>query len=338
MGLKEIAQRAGVSKTTVSLALNGHKGVGHKTRMKIIKIAEEMNYRVPAERTYPQPQQGVIVLAKLSKHGLLLNEDQNTFIVNYIDGINQVVKEYGYSFEIITQTLETLTPFIAEMQNKQPKGIIVLGTELQALDIQCLEDLCCPYIVIDTYFEHLEADFINMGNIGSVHNIISYLVEKRHATIKMVTSTVRSGNITLREQGFILAMTEHGLALSEESFIAVKPGFNGAYTEMLAYLHKGGTLPQALFCYNDIAAFGVIKALKEAGYAVPRDVSIIGFDDLPMSAMMEPRLTTIRTPNQYIGALAARTIVEKIIAKDKGEIVGILVHGKLIIRDSVIDR
>lgn len=338
MGIKEIAQKAGVSKTTVSLALNGHKGVSHETRLEIIRIAKEMNYRVPGERIYAQPQHGVIVLAKLSKHALLLNEDQNTFIVNYIEGINHVVKEYGYSFEIITQTLESLTPFITEMQNKQPKGIIVLGTELNPLDIQCLEDLCCPYIIIDTYFEHLEADFINMGNIGAVYNIIGYLVKSRHTDIMMVTSSISSGNISLRERGFNLAMNEYGLTPSEKSFITVKPGFNGAYIEMLAYLHEGGHLPQALFCFNDIAAFGVIKALKEAGYKVPRDVSVIGFDDLPMSSMMEPRLTTIRIPNQYIGALAARKIVEKILAKTKNDPVGILVHGKLVIRESVIDR
>lgn len=338
MGIKEIANKAGVSKTTVSLALNGHKGVGHETRMTIIKIAKEMNYRVPVERSYTLPQHGVIVLAKLSKHGLILNEDQNTFIVNYIEGINQVIKEYGYSFEIISHTLESLTPFISEMKTKQPKGIIVLGTELSSLDIQCLEDLSCPYVIIDTYFEQLEADFINMGNIGSVYNIISYLVKGHHTDIRMVTSTVSSGNISLRERGFTQAMNEYGLTLSEQSFIPVKPGFNGAYIDILAYLQDGGHLPQALFCFNDIAAFGVIKALKEAGYKVPKNVSVIGFDDLPMSSMMEPRLTTIKIPNQHIGALAARTIVRKIIAKTKEAPVGILVHGKLMIRESVIDR
>ncbi|HAF86259.1 MAG TPA: LacI family transcriptional regulator [Sphaerochaeta sp.] len=338
MGIKEIAEKAGVSKTTVSLALNGHKGVGHETRMAIIRIAKEMNYRVPGERSYALPQHGVIVLAKLSKHGLILNEDQNTFIVNYIEGINQVVKEYGYSFEIITHSLESLTPFISEMKSKQPKGIIVLGTELSSPDIQCLKDLSYPYVIIDTYFEQLEADFITMGNIGSVYTIISYLVKRHHTDIRMVTSTVSSGNISLRERGFIQAMNEYGLTLSEQSLIPVKPGFNGAYKEMLAYLQGGGHLPQALFCFNDVAAFGVIKAIKEAGFKVPRDVSVIGFDDLPMSSMMEPRLTTVKIPTQHIGALAARTIVEKIIAKTKEAPMDILVHGKLVIRESVIDR
>ncbi|MBI9095968.1 MAG: LacI family DNA-binding transcriptional regulator [Sphaerochaeta sp.] len=338
MGIKEIAEKAGVSKTSVSLALNGHKGVGLETRMTIIKLAKEMNYRVPGERSYALPHHKVIVLAKLSKHGLILNEDQNSFIVNYIEGINQVVKKHGYSFEIITHTLESLTPFIAEMKSKQPTGIIVLGTELSSLDIQSLKDLNYPYVVIDTYFEQLEADFITMGNIGAVFTIISYLVERHHTDIRMVTSSVRTGNISLRERGFMQAMNEYGLTLSVQSLIPVQPGFKGAYEDMLAYLQGGGHLPQALFCFNDVAAFGVIKALKEAGFKVPRDVSVIGFDDLPMSSMMEPRLTTIRVPNQHIGALAARTIVEKIIAKTKEAPLGILVHGKLVIRESVIDR
>jgi LacI family transcriptional regulator len=132
---------------------------------------------------------------------------------------------------------------------------------------------------------------------------------------------------------------EHfGLPFSKQSLIPVQPGFEGAYKDMLSYLKEKKDLPQAFFCFNDVAAFGVIKALKDCGYKVPQDVSIIGFDDLPMSLMMEPRLTSVRVPTQLIGSLAARSLVEMLGPKTIHSSKGVLVHGKLVIRDSVIDR
>lgn len=338
MGIKEIAEKAGVSKTTVSLALNGHKGVSEEMRLHIVALAKEMNYRVPGNRSYIQRQNGIIVFAKLSRHGLILNSDQNNFIVNYIEGIHHIVKEFGYSFEINTQRIETMDTFIAEINQKQPKGLIVLGTELKPEDILSLASLSVPYIVLDTYYEHIATDFVTMANISAVHTLVEHFVDKHHSDIMMVASGIATGNIAMRERGFRLAMEHYGLTISEQSFITVQPGFEGAYRDMLCYIHAKKHIPQALFCYNDVAAFGVIKALKDCGYAVPKDISIIGFDDLPMSLMMEPRLTSISVPTQRIGAIAARSLVEMLLSKSPHTIKSVLVQGKLVVRESVLDR
>lgn len=338
MGIKEIAEKAGVSKTTVSLALNGHKGVSDETRSAILKLAKEMDYRVPCERSYEQVLQGNIVFAKLSKHGLILNEDQHHFIVNYIEGIHQVVKEYGYSFEIITQRIDAIETFIADINKNHPKGIIVLGTELKPEEVSRLSGLQVPYLVLDTYFEQLAIDFVSMGNIGAVHNLVGYLVKKHHRDIFMVTSSVPTGNISMRERGFRQALEHFDLPYSSESLIPVEPGFKGAYRDMLSYLKDRDRLPQAFFCFNDVAAFGVIKALKDCGYRVPEDISIIGFDDLLMSQMMEPRLTSVHIPTQLIGSIAARSLIERIVSKTHHVPKGVLIHGELIVRESVLDR
>ncbi|MGE4526180.1 MAG: substrate-binding domain-containing protein, partial [Sphaerochaeta sp.] len=83
---------------------------------------------------------------------------------------------------------------------------------------------------------------------------------------------------------------------------------------------------------------GVMKALKEAGYVIPRDISIIGFDDLPMSSMMDPHLTSIKVPNRQIGRMAAQALLEKLSSKKVYEPVCTLVHGSLMIRDTVMQR
>jgi len=338
MGIKEIAELAGVSKTTVSLALNGQKGVSAKTRSRIAQIAKDMNYQVPTDRSSRHSYHGVIVFTKLRKHGLILNEDQNSFILHYIDGISHAVKDFGYTFEISTRhvdTPESMESFISEINTKQPKGVIVLGTELESADVLALGELEVPYVILDTYFGELTANFVNMANIGAVHNIIKHLSETGHTDIAMVTCTRKSGNVKLRERGFRLGMEFFNQSVSDSSFIPADPGFNGACEGMLKFLDSGRQLPEALFCYNDAAAFGVIKALKGRGISVPDDISIVGFDDLPMSSMMEPHLTSIKVPNEQIGSIAARSIIEQIRFKEAYSPRGTLVSGRLIVRDSV---
>ncbi|HOV62892.1 MAG TPA: LacI family DNA-binding transcriptional regulator [Spirochaetia bacterium] len=338
MGIKEIAEQVGVSKSTVSLALNGRKGVSYDTRMRIIQLAQKMNYRIPSERVYLHPRHSVILFARLRKHGLILNEDQNSFIMDYIDGMNQIVNDLGYTFEIYDYRIESMREFILEVQRKQPEGLIILGTELEAADILTLSALSIPFVVIDTYFDYIPVNFVDMENMGAVHAIIEFFVRTHHQEICMVTCTTKTGNVLMRERGFIGAMDFFSLPMGPDAFIPVRPGFTGAYSDMLQHISSGRNFPQAIFCYNDIAAFGVMKALKESGYMVPQNVSLIGFDDLPMSSMIEPRLTSIKVPNRQIGNMAVRLLIERLTAQKNYNPSVLLIHGNLIIRDSVIDR
>ena len=338
MGIKEIAEKAGVSKTTVSLALNGHKGVSHETRMRILSLAQDMQYRVPGERVLSHPSQGFIMFARFRKHGLILNQDQSSFIMDYIDSINQTVCEAGYTFEIVDYQCQSVSACIGAIQNRRPKGVIILGTELEEQDIQLLESLTVPYVVIDTFFDHVRCDFVDMANIGAVYQLIKYLKDTGNRTIGMVTCSIKSGNVLMRERAFLLAMEELGMQADGDSFFTVEPGFSGACTSMLQHVKTGRSFPQALFCYNDIAAYGTMKALKEHGFSIPEDISLIGFDDLPMSAMMEPHLTSIKVPNHQLGRKAAQLLLEKITSKRTHEPVSVLIGGDLVIRNSVMNR
>ncbi len=338
MGIKEIAEHAGVSSTTVSLALNGRKGVSDATRLRIAEIAEKLDYRVPSERANLTTKLGTIVFAKIRRHGLILNQDQHSFILDYIEGINKGIRNTGYSFEISTQRIQSITEFVQNINYHQPKGLIVLGTELTGDDIISLKKISVPYVVIDTYFEHIAADYVDMANVAALHEIIGHLAVTRHREIGMVTCSIKSGNVIMREKGFKLALEHYGMDSGPHSLIEVQPGFDGAYAVMSRFLNNNGKLPMALFCYNDIAAFGVIKALKEHHVLVPKDISVIGFDDLPMSSMMDARLTSYRIPNREIGSLAVSTILKRISSKAEHSPTGMLVSGKLVSRDSVIKR
>jgi len=338
MGIKEIAELAGVSKTTVSLALNGQAGVSHETRVKVIDLAKKLNYRLPAERSISHPSHGFIMFARLRKHGLLLNKDQSSFIMDYVYSINTAVCEAGYIFEIFDCKFDNIDDCLQEIQDRRPKGVVVLGTELSVEDIQALQSLPIPYVVLDTCFDQIPCDFITMSNITAVFEIVRYLVDSGHRRIAMISCAVKSGNVLMRERGFRQALETFDLADQKQVVFEVDPGFQGAYLGMKKILGNSLSLPQAFFCYNDIAACGIMKALKEVGYAIPEDISVVGFDDLPMSSMMDPPLTSMKVPNRQIGSMATRALLEKISSKKNLQSVMLLANGTLDIRDSVMKR
>ncbi|AEC02469.1 LacI family DNA-binding transcriptional regulator [Parasphaerochaeta coccoides] len=340
MGIKEIAEKAGVSKATVSLALNNQKGVGQEKRAVIQQIAREMNYLAPCKRQGPLSNQGkVIMFSQIKKHGLILNKDQNIFIMDYITAINRAVEEHGYSFELRLHPHTSIQAFVGEVNERYPTGLIILGTELDESDILALEGIQVPYLILDTNFDSIGADFITMANIEAVFQIVRHLKDTGHTDIRMARSREATGNILLREQGFQSALKHFGLRQDSRSVFSISPGFDGAYQDMLSYITQSvGNLPQAIFCFNDVAAFGVIKALKESGINVPQDISIVGFDNLPMASMMDPSLTTIKVPTKEIGRLAARFIMDRIKMKTPAEKCCFMLRGTLITRQSVKNR
>jgi LacI family transcriptional regulator len=339
MGLKEIAEKAGVSKTTVSLALNGQKGVGKETRERILALAREMHYQVPGERGSGKPNRGTILFVRFKKHGLLLNQDQSKFIMDYIDSINCTVCEAGYTFEIFDCRCNSMEKCIDEIKGRSPQGAVILGTEMDRQEFASLDSLPVPFVVIDTYFDDVRCDFVDMENAGTVHQVVRYLEETGHRSIGMASCSVKSGNILMRERGFRLAMERSGLEADPLFSLALQPGFSGAYESMIRYLDSGRKLPEALFCYNDIAAYGTIKALKSRGLTIPGDISLVGYDDLPSSSMMDPPLTSIKIPNHQIGRKAVQLLLEKIESSPRdAEPTSILVGGSLVIRNSVKDR
>ena len=336
MGIKEIAYKAHVSVTTVSLALNGRKGVSEKTRKLIKEIAIEEGYRIPSQRVIESGTQGIIVFAQISSHKKILNKNQHHFIMDYISGIQNALNNTRFSLEIVSLHIAELNFFIEKSNHSNVKGLIILGTELEKDDIELLSQLKAPFVIIDTYFDTVKAHFIDMNNIQGVFQAIDYCVKKGHKNIKMVTSSISTGNIEMRERGFLYALETHHLNM-KDIFIYVEPGFLGAYNEMLHFLDSHTPLPSLLFCYNDIAAYGVIKALRERDINVPEDISIVGFDDIVITAMMEPHLSTVQVATHEIGKRAFITLIDLILNKNQSEYITKFVSTTFVSRGSIKD-
>ena len=178
-------------------------------------------------------------------------------------------------------------------------------------------------------------NFIDMDNEQLVHLALEHLVSNGFRRIGLVSSYSAVNNFKLRHEAYLRAMSALDLKVENENILSVCATIEEAYEDALKQLSRIKKLSDAYFCANDIVAFGFIRALREMGYSVPDDVSVIGFDNLPMASMFDPPLTSLNVPKQRIGAMAIRFLDDLIVANEKQPPIKVLLSGDLVVRKSV---
>jgi len=223
------------------------------------------------------------------------------------------------------------------MDSPQITGYLILGTELSESDINSFLRTGKNIVFMDTYLDYVSADFVDMNNTDSVFKVIRHFTNYGHSRIGLIKSSVNTRNFYLREKAFYQAMESAGQHVDKEFIIDVDSTFDNAYQSFKEYLSGQPKLPTAFFAINDIIAMGCMKALQEEGYSVPGDISIAAFDNLPMSEMVSPQLTTIDVSKREIGRTSIDMLLLKAARSEKLPPRKTQIGGKLIIRNSVRD-
>jgi DNA-binding LacI/PurR family transcriptional regulator len=332
--IKDVAKVANVSAATVSLVLNNKPGVSEETRQKILQITQSLINSTQSHFSTNDGSAKAIRFLKIIKHGHVLNRDHNVFIASYLDGLEAEARAKGYNLEVTTIDTVDTAAIGAAISHPNIQGLVVLGTELTEMDMSAFEPFNLPMVFIDTEYEHLPFNFVDMNNLEAAYQIIKHFIDNGHSQIGLIKTNVETGNFRLREQGFYNALQYYKMPLNRSFIFEVDSTFDGAYQNMLQILKKSASLPTALFASNDIIAYGCIKAFKEFGLQVPGDISIIGFDDLPLSALMDPPLTTMRISKKQIGRMAMKLLLEKIESSSSISS-KIIIGSELVVRNSV---
>ncbi len=338
VGIKEIAEKAGVSVAAVSLALNNKQGVGDATRERIIEAAKSLGYPVLGKVDIDDEPSTVRFL-KISRHGHTVNVDHEYFIADYLNGVMDSAKLHNMIVEIEAFGPEVpLTEIIGKIDNSpQIAGYIVLATELNEEDIALFNATGVKIVFIDVYIFNVCADYINMNNTEAVYKVISYLKDLKHRDIGMLKSSISTGNFKLRELAYYRSMNALGLTLDKEFVFDVDSTFDGAYKDMKAHLENGRKLPSAVFAVNDIVALGAMKALQEKNIVVPDDISIVAFDNLSMSEITNPPLSTVNVPKRQIGQVALDMLYLKLHHQSERAPMVNLISTELVKRESVTE-
>ncbi len=335
--IRDVAKKAGVSISAVSIVFNNKRGVGNDTRQRILDAARELDYRKAAPVSSSKAARTIRFL-KISRHGHTVSRDHDSFIGDYIEGMDQGARMAGYNLEVSMVSHGRVEEILEVLGTISADGAIILGTEMSPEEASRLSCVKIPFVILDTCYDYLPFDFVDMNNAGASFAVIEHFVEHGHRRIGFVKGNVEVENFRLRERGFRRAMEHFSLPVDRHSIVSVDATYRGAHRDMRTFLEAGGTLPTALFISNDIIAYGCIKAMREQGIAVPHDISVIGFDDLPMSAVMDIPLTTYAVSKQSMGRRAFELCAAKLIEGRVHSPEKVLIDGKLIERSSVIRR
>ncbi|MCP8967751.1 LacI family DNA-binding transcriptional regulator [Ectobacillus ponti] len=319
--IEDIAKMANVSKATVSLALNDKPGISNDTREKVLNIAKEAGYfSRPAPKpdsSYP-PTKKVIEFVACVNSGIVVEQYQNrpffTELIHYIQE-HLRSKEYSILFSSVRND-----QFYEEMErvvkNNASDGMIVLGTNLTYEQLKYVAELQPNLVVLDTCFETLNVNFVDMNNVYGAYCAAQYLIEQGHRDIGYVQADSRIYNFDMRKKGFLQALEEHGLMLSEENCFSMSANTitsQDKFKEQV--LKQRDKLPTALFCECDYLAISTIKSLSELDIHVPAEISVIGFDNITESQIISPELTTIHVDKEKMASVAVDQLIQIIEGK-----------------------
>lgn len=332
--LRQVAEHAGVSPATASLVLNGKGDISEATRQRVMASVEHFNYAPRRSRSRGEAIDTIRFL-KIARHGHTVNRDHNHFIADYIDGMSHEASRKGYSLQVVSLDEADLGQIIDSLRDGEIRGAIILGTELSRDDIGQLAGQRIPMVFIDTCIPTMNVNFVDMDNDQAVFAVVEHLASKGFSRIGMVGSPTQVENFALRRRAFTLALDSLGIVERPEFILSVDSTLEGAYRDSAEHLARQDVLADAYFCANDIMAHGFIKALRERGHAVPGDVSVVGFDNLPMSSMTQPALTSINVPKRRIGTMAVRMLHDILANRKPQPASKILISGELVCRDSV---
>lgn len=344
ISIADIAELAGVSVTTVSLALNNKKGVGKKTKERILQIAEEQNYKP-------------LRMSKVKKEAMKEDMQNDKLNLKFIVAINNEVVNTNFrtqpffnslvntlvhdsnndQYNIVISAVDSndLTKELATYnQSDYIEGLIILATDLSNKVLTSLiEQTDKPLLFLDATNQLLDANFIGINNEQGIYLALSHLVENGHSNIGYVMSENRINNFNERLIAFEKYSINLGLNFNLKDSILASPITIEAQDEVEKQLTDLDTIPEAFLCENDVIAISFIKTLNQMGYSVPDDISVIGFDNIREGSVITPELTTIEVNQGLIVDTAVNQLIS--IIENKSSTQHIYINCKLVERNSV---
>lgn len=332
---KELAHLLHLSEAAISMALNNKPGVSTQTRKRVLAAAKEHDYDFSRikENAKPVTSNGVIHFIIYKKNGAVVGD--TPFFSQLSEGIDHSCKEANYHLNVsYLYEEDPIELKLSEMVRLGCKGILLLGTEMEEPDFKPFSSLSIPVVVLDTFFENININCVLIDNVQGAFQATNYLIKKCRTQPGYLQSAYSIKNFTQRADGFYKAVRRNGLSTSQSQVHKLSPSLEGACADMMDLLLQGEQPARCYFADNDLIAAGVIRALKECGYRIPQDVAVVGFDNMPLCTCIDPMLTTLHVPKQYMGMMAAKRMTELLTSR-ASEPVKIEISTTLVKRKSV---
>lgn len=332
--MREVAERAGVSKSTVSHVINQTRFVEEKTRQRVLQAIKELDYR-------PSKVARGLAVRQTHTAGLLISDVGNPFYHQVIMGVEDTALSNDYSVFMFNASydLDRSMKYILSMIDRQVDGVMFMSSRMSIDLVNELEKHQIPAVVLDWEATRLEGVAgISYDFESGIQQAVDHLIELGHTRFAHVSGPLDLWTVRTRHDIFLAALERHGIHRSEVAIIKGNLRIGGG-RQALHQLLNLSPRPTAVFAANDLTALGLMWEARDRGLQVPGDLSVVGLDDIALASEITPTLTTISLPCYEIGCLATNILLELIHARDNSTLEEdrphhYVVQTRLIIRQS----
>ncbi|MFD1676645.1 LacI family DNA-binding transcriptional regulator [Alicyclobacillus fodiniaquatilis] len=327
--IKDVAKLANTSKSTVSRYLNG-KPVKKQTEEAVRRAIAELNY-------HPNMNARRLVLDKTQEIGIVVDDITNRFYSAILKGVRRILDANGYDCVFYTLGLHHRkeTDFLDLLYEGQVDGLIFVSFMRRSEDdVEEMKASSFPVVLIGDDAGVNEIPSIDVDNSSGVIDVVNYLYRIGHRDIAYISGPDGAAATKARMEGYQASIARLGLKLNPDLIVVSDWSNKGGYTAMQQLLEVGGFT--AVVASNDESAFGAMSAMQEQGYNIPKDFSIVGFDDIDISSWSYPSLTTVRQPFEQMGSNAAQMLLEMIDSDGERSYSRDLLKPQLIVRSSCL--
>lgn len=320
--IKDVAREAGVSISTVSNALNNVNVLHPDTKERILEVARKLNYTPNLNgRNLKAGATGVL--------GLFLGAIRGPYYGELSDSIYNACKDNGYELEIFL----SYDPrhIMANIMGHRVDGAIILNGAIGSDQVEILKDQGIPTVYIDRILVGDKSSSVVFDSYNGGKMAARFLLELGHKNFMFIEGELTNYDAGERKKGFFDELKKAGITVSDDYILRGEFERKAAYDSVTEFLDSGRPLPDAVFAANDLSAIGTSEAFRDGGVIVPDQVNVIGCDDIELTRLVSPSITTIRTFFEKQGVIAVDKLV-KMINGESGEL--ITLNGRIIPRES----
>ncbi len=309
MNIREVALRARVSTATVSRTINGSDKVTPETKERVQRAIEELGF-------YPNTWARALGSGRSSLYGLIISDITNPFFPELVKSFEDIAVQNGQEVLVANTNYDSarMENCVSRMLQRKVDGVAIMTSEMDARLIKEFQSRDIPLVFLDTGTAENLTSNIMVDYAAGVDAAVEHIVGLGHTEIAFISGPMMLRSARVRREAFIGCLQKRGIGADwiEEGNHQVDGGHDA-----MARLLARKTRPTAVLASNDMTAIGALGAIHERGLRVPEDISIVGFDDIQISAFTQPALTTVRLSRDEIARVAFRALYS--IRQDGGK-------------------
>lgn len=314
ISMKQLAELCGYSRVTVSAALHGKPGVSDKVRDEILRVAKEQNYTPNKMAASLKGERSYLI-------GMLVRDITNPFYTQMIKVIDEVVSASGYSLLLLNTNedpereescLKTFFSYYIDGLLLSP--FIQQDNSYKLLDHFIKKEI--PVIMLDRMEANTEVGYVGFRNRMGAHSATEHLIDRGHRKISYLAGPEASISSMERGEGFLRCLEEHEIETSEHTVTDCGSSSENGYKAALKLLKSKESRPSAILCFNDLVAIGVYRAAQELELKIPQDLSVVGFDNIDLTEILAPPLSTVSLHINQVAKDAANKLLACIEKKE----------------------